>query len=448
MAAATPRVSSVPQVAQGSNTANFQLAPGVVNNQVLEYVEAAVSVPLLSQGVALAQSSVPLFDQGVTHSRAPAVTVPLFNQGDAESPIYQTSVVGTMQAPAPVPDRSITGRPPVEPIAINTPESLSAGVDVHRGALGPIDYVFAPVRSAAPMHEPTRPVSHYPLNVSFDNPVQPASQRQPDIENPVMEVPQAYRTPSVSSIASHHYQVRPDAPPAMEGSVGYKVNPSLRLAEDAVRDPSPRLYHAPSVSSIDYNQPKSAFAQFARDDHLNKRDRDVQKWNPVLNRLYCGQSDTVPYSRFSKLLVSLGIQQQCSSLEFYRLIFSNLTQDVGLELIQHLQDTGMLDASVEARLRAMETYMVTRWRIGDHPLRITEDFENQSQGYISIVEFGASFQVKLTTLKSAQHYVSDSYVLKVFKDALHHEYRVFADSQVNALTWNELLANLTMFEIN
>jgi hypothetical protein len=139
-------------------------------------------------------------------------------------------------------------------------------------------------------------------------------QAQPRIEpvsDPSLHPPSAPNSPTPSASVSQ----RGFEPPVLQTPMQYK-NP----VEYAKSEVSVKTGEIPS------------FAQFATDQDGSSRARDVQKWPFVIDRAYKGRSDPVPFSRFSRLLVSTGIQQQCTSIEFYRLIFANLTKDAGLSL--------------------------------------------------------------------------------------------------------------------
>ena len=94
---------------------------------------------------------------------------------------------------------------------------------------------------------------------------------------------------------------------------------------------SPPVERPPSVDSE-----QSLFGSVAFPSRLEKS-RDTNRWTPVLGRLYKGSSDSVPISSLCQKLISVGVRESLSNVEFYRFVLANFDIDINTEIINFLE---------------------------------------------------------------------------------------------------------------
>ena len=185
--------------------------------------------------------------------------------------------------------------------------------------------------------------------------------------------------------------------------------------------------------------------------HKNEPLRDTNRWKSVLGRLYQGNSDSVPISSLCQKLISVGVRESLSNIEFYRFVLANFDIDINVEIVNYLeQQNSVEDTNAVSRLSLLYQFLKSRFRITDCPTILQSRLERLHQGNRSVAEFADDFSRKLEDLKMAQneHPLTESYVLSTFKNCLSTRYRVFADDQVCAEKLDDLIRSLMVWEIN
>ena len=205
-----------------------------------------------------------------------------------------------------------------------------------------------------------------------------------------------------------------------------------------------------SVASVDTARFSTFGSAFFPDADNVARPRETPKWPLVLGRTYRGFSDSVPVSSFCSKLISVGIRESLSNVEFYRMVMENLDIDLNVEAINYLIKHGVVDDSKAAqRLSCLYDFLKARFALTDNTSVLQSKLERLSQGTSSVAEYSELFMKHLEELKMAQgsSAISESYKLSTFKRGLHEKYRIFADDQqYNIKTLSDLISALLIWE--
>ena len=208
---------------------------------------------------------------------------------------------------------------------------------------------------------------------------------------------------------------------------------------------NPRPEQPPSVSSD-----RSVFGSVVFPPRP-ENSRDTNRWQPVLGRLYKGSSDPVPISSLCQKLISVGIRESLSNVEFYRFVLANFDIDIHVEIVNYLEKQNCVeDTNAAARLSHLYNFLKSRFQITDSPVILQSRLEKLKQGNRAVSEFADDFSRKLEDLRMAQseHPLTNSYILCTFKSCLLDKYRKFADELVTAEKFEDLVHSLMVWEMN
>ena len=178
--------------------------------------------------------------------------------------------------------------------------------------------------------------------------------------------------------------------------------------------------------------------------------RDVNKWPLVLGRSFLGESDKCSVSKFCTLLISYGVKESATSVEFFRYVLYNLSSELNVEVVNFLMGKNVVDDSHDSlRLSMVYDYLKSRFAITDNPTLLFANLENTKQGNRPIAEFSSEFRTRVEELRIIQSSsISEPYILSIYKRSLHEAYRRFADENVHVSSLTEMIETLMLYERN
>ena len=177
--------------------------------------------------------------------------------------------------------------------------------------------------------------------------------------------------------------------------------------------------------------------------------RDTNTWPLVLHRTYRGFCDTVPVSAFCARLVSVGIRENASDIEFFRYVLANLDMSINVEAINYLSSIGVVDdLHASIRLPSFYKFLKSKFKITDNPSILQSRLEKLTQNSKSVAEFSKEFLECLENLKMSQssNPLTESYKMSAFRNCLEEHYRHYADEQYNISTLDDLIGALMIWE--
>ena len=179
--------------------------------------------------------------------------------------------------------------------------------------------------------------------------------------------------------------------------------------------------------------------------------RDTNRWPLVLGRRYKGTSDPIPISAFCNQLISIGIREAASNVEFFRFVLGNLETSINVEVVNFLISKGIMEESKAAvRLPALFEFLKSRFALTDNSVILQSRLEKLKQNGRTIAEFSEIFHQRLEELKMSQsgNPLTEAYILSAFKNSLDDSYRLFADDQCSVRTCSQMVELLIVWEQN
>ncbi len=107
------------------------------------------------------------------------------------------------------------------------------------------------------------------------------------------------------------------------------------------------------------------------------RCRDVSKWPLVLVRTFLGESDKCPVSKFCTLLISYGIKESASPMEFFLYVLYNLSSELNMELVNYLLSKKVIEDQHDSiRLSLVYEYLKVAFRYHRQSHFVVREFAN------------------------------------------------------------------------
>jgi hypothetical protein len=218
----------------------------------------------------------------------------------------------------------------------------------------------------------------------------------------------------------------------------------LRKNPSAVPPPSPPPNDATSTSSKPSNFGPALFPSGS------SKCRDVNKWPLVLGRNFLGEADPCSVSKFCTLLISYGIKESATCIEFFRYVLFNLSSELNVEVVNYLMSKNAIEDTQDSlRLSLVYGYLKSKFAITDNPNILFANLESTRQGSRQISEFSAEFRARVEELKVVHGGgLSEAYILSIFKRCLHDSYRRCADENVHVSTLSGMIETLMLWERN
>ncbi len=211
------------------------------------------------------------------------------------------------------------------------------------------------------------------------------------------------------------------------------------------------LNSTPVIHDSSSEQSKSSNFGNVLFPQVSNKSRDVNKWPLVLGRTFRGTSDDTSVSKFCTLLISYGIKESASAVEFFRYILYNLSPEINVEVVNFLISKGCIeDQCASHRLSVLYNYLKSKYAITDNPSILYSKLECMKQESRSVADFAADFRIKVEELRVSQASVplAESHILSVFKRSLHEAYRRCADEHFEITTLDRMIDALMLWERN